>query len=260
MNINLANKKTLVGGSTRGLGKAIALQMAACGATVTLMARNEEKLKETIILLPTPLNQIHNYLVTDFANFEGFKSDINKYFENNSIDILVNNTNGPSAGTVFEKSDLDYFAAFQLLFQTTCYVTTQALVSMRKQHFGRIINVCSITVKEPLPHLVLSNTMRSAVVSWAKTLSTEVAVNNITVNNILTGYFDTERLNEIIHHQANINNISTESQKKNMEANIPFKRLGKPEEYGHLVAFLASDYASYITGTSIPIDGGLLKS
>lgn len=260
MNINLAGKKSLVGGSTRGLGKAIALQLAACGATVTLMARNEEKLIETLKLLPTQSNQNHNYLVTDFANFEGFKSDINQYFENNCVDILVNNTNGPSTGSVFEKSDLDYLQAFQLLFQTTCYATMQALVSMRKQNFGRIINLCSVTVKEPLPHLILSNTMRSAVVSWAKTLSTEVAANNITVNNILTGYFDTERLNEIIQHQANINIVTVEFQKKSMEANIPLKRLGKPEEYGHLVAFLASEYASYITGTSIPIDGGLLKS
>lgn len=258
--ISLIGKKALVGGSSKGLGKAIAIALAQCGATVTLVARNEQKLVEALKDIPQPNSQKHNYIVADYANLPDFQYKIDEYLANNTVDILVNNTNGPAAGTVFDKGVEDYQTAFNLLFQTVVYTTSKVLTTMQKNGFGRIINVASITTKEPLSNLILSNTMRSAVVSWAKTLSKEVAKDNIAVNTILTGYFDTERLEEISALQAQKQGVTSNSIKENMVANIPARRLGAPEEYGYLVAFLASDLAAYITGTTIPIDGGLLKS
>ena len=131
---------------------------------------------------------------------------------------------------------------------------------MKKQNWGRIINVASVSVREPLNYLVLSNTIRSAMVSWSKTLSADVASNGITVNSILTGYFDTERISDLIKDKAKSLNVNESEVLHSMKELVPLKRLGKPEEYGYLVNFLASDKASYITGSSIPIDGGLLKS
>lgn len=260
MEIKLFNRKALVGGSTQGLGKAIAMQLASSGATVTLMARNEDKLKSVVVQLPCLQGQKHRYLLADFSETERFKEIVTAFLKDNPIDILVNNTNGPLAGGVLDKKVNDYQTAFELLFHSVCHTTLEALPYMQQQKFGRIINVASVSVKEPLQHLPLSNSIRSAVTIWAKTLATEVAKDNITVNNILTGYFDTERLQGLINVQARNNNIDTGELKKQMLQNVPMKRFGTPEEYGYLVTFLASEYASYITGTNIPIDGGLLKS
>ena len=258
MNIQLQDKHALVGGSTQGIGKAIAMQLAACGATVTVMARNEAKLKQVVAEMPAQHGQKHQYLVVDFADFTHFRNVITEFFRHHTIDILVNNTNGPAAGTALEKGPEDYQAAFDLLFQTVCHTTLEALQGMRKQRFGRIINVSSVSVKEPIQHLSLSNTIRTSLISWSKTLAREVAPDHITVNNILTGYFDTERLNSLMRLQAQQKNIDFEMFKQQTADTVPMKRFGKPEEYGFLVAFLASGYASYITGTSIPIDGGRL--
>lgn len=260
MKINLEGKKALVGASTQGLGKAIALLLASCGATITLMARNEEKLKATIAELDTNFNQKHDYIVVDFYDFVDFKVKTTAYFKEHTIDILVNNTNGPEAGGVFEKNTNDYQKAFDLLFKTTCHLTLLAVENMKKNNYGRIINTASLTVKEPLPNLVLSNTIRAAVAIWAKTLAKEVAPFGITVNTILTGLFDTERIQQLNKIQANTKGISLEENLKLMTQEIPAGRFGKPEEFGYLVAFLASNYSSYITGTNISIDGGLIKS
>ena len=259
MHISLKNKTALVGGSTQGLGKAVAMQLAHSGATVTLMARNIEKLRQVLIELPTPEGQKHQYLEVDFSDFSSYKGIVSKYFESQTVDILVNNTNGPSMGTALEKNADDYQSAFDLLFQTVCYTSLLAIPHMQQQNFGRIINMSSVTVKEPLPHLVLSNSIRSVVGSWSKTMAAQLAVNNITINNILTGYFETERLQSIMSHQAITRGVEVGEIKKFIESTIPMKRLGNPEEYGYLVAFLASDNASYITGSNIPIDGGFLK-
>ena len=260
MIISLKNKNALVGGSTQGIGKAIAVELAKCGANVTLLARNEKKLISAVLELNSEQGQKHSYIVSDFYDLENHQKIITNFFTENSVDILVNNTNGPETGNIFEKNAVDYQKAFNLLFQTVCHTTLEALKNMKKNGFGRIINVSSNTVKEPVPHLSLSNTIRAAVVSWSKTLATEVAKDNITVNNILTGYFDTERLNSIMIIQAKAKNIELSEYKKQKKELVPMKRFGKPEEYGYLVSFLASEYAAYITGTNIPIDGGLLRS
>lgn len=260
MKINLKNKKALVGGSTQGLGKAIALQLAKSGAEVTLMSRNKEKLEKVKSELNINNNQNHKILVVDFTNFSSYKNIITNYFKLNSVDILINNTNGPKGGNVFEKNIDDYQQAFDLLFKSVVYTSMLALENMKKQNYGRIINAASLTVKEPLQHLVLSNSIRAAVTTWAKTLSLDVAKNGITVNNILTGIFDTERIKELNNLQAKQKGVTSDSILKNLTSSIPTGRLGKPEEFGYLVNFLASEYASYITGINIPIDGGLIKS
>lgn len=260
MNIDLRNRKALVGGATSGLGKAIAMQLAANGTTVTLVSRNEEKLKETLALLSSDAGQQHKYLAVNFSDFNDYKNKIENYFKDHTIDILVNNTNGPTPGTALEKSSHDYQKAFDLLFQSVVLTTSLALPHMQQQQFGRVINLTSRTVQEPTENLVLSNTIRSAVTAWAKSLATCVAKDNITVNNILTGNFYTERLRSLIEAEAVQSRISFHEAKKQMENKIPAKRTGRPAEMGYLVAFLASEYAAYINGTNITIDGGLMRS
>lgn len=260
MNITLQGKKALIGGSSGGIGKAIAQQLAHSGASVTLMARNEEKMHAIVETLSSERDQEHGYLKVDFNDYDSYKKVITSFFEHNTVDILVNNTQGPEAGGALEKTVEDYQTAFDLLFKSVVFTTDLALKHMQKQRWGRIINVASISVKEPLNYLALSNSIRAAVVTWGKSLSIDVAKDGITVNNVLTGYFDTERIAQLNSKKAEKMGISEREVRNNMESNVPAKRIGKPEEYGYLVAFLASDQAAYITGTNIPIDGGLLKS
>ena len=260
MRIDLNGKKALVGGSTGGIGKAIAIELSKCGADVTLMARNKEKLKKTINELSKNENSNHNYIEVDFNNFNDLKIVTADFFKKNTIDILINNTQGPPAGGSLEKNVTDYQNAFDLLFKTHVWITSLALKGMTLKKWGRIINVASISVKEPLNYLVLSNSMRAALVTWAKSLSIDVAKNSITVNNILTGYFDTDRIQKLNLEKAKKMKIKPSKVRKAMEDMVPMKRIGDPEEYAYLVCFLASNYSSYITGANIPIDGGLIKS
>lgn len=260
MKISLKGKKALVGGSSGGIGKAIAQQLAASGASVTLVARNESKLKFVLDNLSTSEGQSHQYLVVDFSDYEGYKKNISNYFKSNSIDILVNNTQGPSAGNALEKNVEDYQDAFNLLFKTVVFTTELALTHMINNQWGRVINVASVSVKEPLSYLALSNSIRASLVTWAKSLATDVGDKQITVNSILTGYFDTERISQLNAKKAAQLGISEDAVLTDMKSRVPLKRIGNPIEYGYLVAFLASDNAAFITGTQIPIDGGLLKS
>ena len=261
MEIVLNGKRALVGGSSRGIGLAIAQQLAASGASVTIMARHAVKLRNIVEKLPvTNPEQLHQFLVVDFTDFESYKETLTAYFDKMSVDILINNTQGPKAGTSLEKKVSDYQEAFDMLFKSVVFTTQLALEHMIKQQWGRIINVASVSVKEPLSYLVLSNTIRAAVVTWAKSLATEIAPYKITVNNVLTGYFDTERLAELNQKKAEQLGIPGTEVRDHMISQVPMKRIGDPVEYGFLVTFLASELAAYITGTSIPIDGGLLKS
>lgn len=260
MIIDLKGKKALVGGSSAGIGKAIAQQLAESGASVTLMARSEEKLRKLANDLPTSQGQRHQVLKVDFTDFAAYEVVITEFFKNHTVDILVNNTQGPKAGGALDKKVGDYQEAFDLLFKSVVLTSELALEPMQKKGWGRIINVASISVKEPLNYLALSNTIRAAVVTWAKSLSIDVAKNGITVNNVLTGYFDTERIAQLNSKKAEKMGVSEDEVRKTMEDNVPTKRIGQPEEYGYLVAFLASEKAAYINGINIPIDGGLLKS
>ncbi|WP_306014523.1 MULTISPECIES: SDR family oxidoreductase [unclassified Allomuricauda] len=260
MNISLQGKKALVGGSSKGIGAAIAKQLAASGASVTLMARSEGRMQELIEEMDSSQGQQHQFLSVDFTDFEAYKAKIRAYFETNTVDILVNNTQGPEGGGALEKKVDDYQNAFDLLFKSVVYTTELALKHMQEQHWGRIINIASISVKEPLNYLALSNTIRAAVVTWAKSLAYDVAKDGITVNSTLTGYFDTDRIAQLNSKKAEKMGVSPDEVRSNMEEQVPVKRIGDPKEYGYLVAFLASEQAAFITGTNIPIDGGLLKS
>ena len=258
MKIDLAGKKALIGGSSKGIGLGIASQLAESGASVCLMARNKSKLEEIINQLPNSEN--HSYLIVDFSNFEEYKIKIEEYLESNQVDILVNNTQGPPAGNSLSKDIDSYQEAFDLLFKSIVYTTSLIVPKMQKNKWGRIINVTSVSVKEPLNYLVLSNSIRSAVVAWAKSLSVDVGKDGVTVNSILTGYFDTERIKELNKEKSKSLNISENEVLEKMKSLVPLNRLGKTEEYGYLVSFLSSDKAAYINGASIPIDGGLLRS
>ncbi|MFL2624785.1 MAG: SDR family oxidoreductase [Flavobacteriales bacterium] len=258
MKIDLTGKNALIGGSSKGIGLGIATQLANSGASVCLIARNESKLKEILNQLPNSSN--HSYLIVDFSNFKEYKIKIEKYIKNNQVDILVNNTQGPPAGNSLSKNIDSYQEAFDLLFKSVVYTTSLVVPQMQKNKWGRIINVTSVSVKEPLNYLVLSNSIRSAVVAWAKSLSVDVGPDGITVNSILTGYFDTERIKELNKEKSKSLKISEAEVLNKMKSLVPASRLGRPEEYGYLVSFLSSDNAAYINGAAIPIDGGLLKS
>ena len=258
MKIDLTGKKALVGGSSKGIGLGIATELANSGASVCLMARNESRLKEIVSQFPDSNN--HSYLVVDFSKFEDFKIKIEEYVKNNQVDILINNTQGPPAGNSLSKNIDSYQEAFDLLFKSVVHTTSLVIPGMQKNKWGRIINVTSVSVKEPLNYLVLSNSIRSAVVAWAKSLSVDLGSDGITVNSILTGYFDTERIKELNKEKSKSLNISEAEVLDKMKSLVPASRLGRPEEYGYLVSFLSSNNAAYINGASIPIDGGLLKS
>ena len=260
MEIDLTGKFALVGGSTDGIGKAIATRLAASGASVCIMARNKSKLEKVVNELDRSRNQKHKFLEVDFSNYNLFSKSIKYFFETNHIDILVNNTQGPEGGSALEKSIDDYQSAFDLLFKCAVKTSLLALTNMKDKKWGRIINVASISVKEPLNYLVLSNSLRSALVTWSKTLSVDIAKFNITINNVLTGYFNTERLKQLNSKKAEKLGINISKIEDKIKDTIPMKRFGNPEEYANLVCFLASDKSDYITGINIPIDGGFLKS
>ena len=260
MNISLKSKNALIGGSSKGLGNAVARQLAMSGAKVTLVARSENLLIKTINELNNISNIKHDYIVCNYNDHKNYSKIISDYIKNNRVDILVNNTQGPKSGNVTSLSIEDYQSSFDLLFKNVVFTSMLALEQMKKNKWGRIINMTSVSVKEPLSYLALSNTVRSSVISWAKTLSNDIGENNITVNNILTGFFDTERLKELNFEKAIKMNLKIDDLYGSMKEQVPLKRIGKPEEFGYLVSFLASDYASYINGSNIPIDGGLLKS
>ena len=260
MKIDLTGKNALVGGSSKGIGRAIAERLAASGASVTLMARSEDLLKSIVAQLDTSQGQQHQYLVVDFSNFSAFATQMEAYFETNKIDILINNTQGPATGGAIEKTIDDYQTAFDLLFKCAVHTTLLALQHMQSQQWGRIVNIASVSVKEPLNYLALSNSLRAALATWAKSLSMDIAADNITINNTLTGYFDTERIAQLNAQKAEKMKVSPKQVRAAMEAQVPMQRIGRPEEYANLVCFLASEQASYITGTNIPIDGGSLKS
>ncbi len=260
MNIGFEGKRALVGGASGGIGLAIAKQLAKSGAQITLIARNEAKLRSIKEELACDQGQQHQYLVVDYLDFDSYRRQITDYFKEQSIDILINNTQGPAAGGAMEKSIDEYQQAFDLLFKTTVLTTELALEQMIRNKWGRIINVASVSVKEPLSYLALSNSIRAAVVTWAKSLALDVGPYGITVNSILTGFFDTDRLEQLNRKKAEKLGVPKDEVVRAMEALTAVKRIGKPEEYGYLVAFLASEKASFITGTSIPIDGGYLKS
>ncbi len=256
MNLDLRGKRAVVGGSTQGIGKASAIELAHLGATVTLLSRNEESLKSVLRELPTPANQTHDYLVADFNDPDQLKSVIQKFAKTNAVHILVNNTGGPPAGPAIDASPEDFIKAF-----TSHLICNQILVKavvggMKQAAFGRIINIISTSVKVPLKGLGVSNTTRGAVANWAKTLSVELAPFGITVNNVLPGTTMTGRLDSLIKSKAEKSGKTYEEIKNEMITEVPAGRISEPHEVAAAVAFLASPAAGYINGINVPVDGG----
>lgn len=256
MNLNLTGKNALVCGSTQGIGKASAIELALLGATVTLLSRNEEALKAVVKELPTPAGQVHDYLVADFNYPDQLKSVIEKFVKNNPVQILINNTGGPPAGQAIDASPEEFIKAFTS--HLICnQILVQALVDgMKHAGYGRIINIISTSVKVPLKGLGVSNTTRGAVANWSKTLSLELAPFGITVNNVLPGSTMTGRLDSLIKSKAEKAGKSYDEIKREMIAEVPAGRISEPNEVAAAVAFLASPAAGYINGINVPVDGG----
>jgi 3-oxoacyl-[acyl-carrier protein] reductase len=257
MNLGLQNKNALVCGSTQGIGKATAIQLAKEGANVTLIARNEEKLMQVLKELPSD-NQNHSYIVANFSNPLELFEKLNKLALN--YHILINNTGGPAGGPVFSAKLDEFEIAFTQHLKCN-HVLVQALVPfMKSEGYGRIINIISTSVKQPLDGLGVSNTIRGAVANWSKTLANELGQFAITVNNVLPGATATERLNEIINDKANKTKKSVEQVIEIMKNAAPVKRFAQPEEVANAIVFLASEKASFINGINVPVDGGRTKS
>ena len=259
MNLELNNKYALVCGSTAGIGKATALALAEEGVNVTLIARNEDKLKAVLANLPQHRN--HNYIVVDFSNPSELKEKIESYIsENHGFHILINNTGGPAGGPIFSAKIEEFESAFTQHLKCN-HILVQALVPfMKAENYGRIINVISTSVKQPLDGLGVSNTIRGAVANWSKTMANELGQFGITVNNVLPGATATERLSQIIKNKAKKTGNNIEDATKAMQNTIPAKRFAQPQETASAVVFLASERASYINGINLPVDGGRTKS
>ena len=257
MELGLQNKNALVCGSTQGIGKATAISLAKEGVNITLIARNETVLQEVLKELPQNGQQKHGYLVADSSQPDQVKDVVSI---NNSFHILINNTGGPKSGAIINASVEEFSAAFQMHVLVNQILVQAVVPFMKKQCFGRIINIISTSVKEPIPGLGVSNTIRNAVANWSKTMAGELAEFGITMNNVLPGFTDTARLDQIIKIKAAGANTSVEKMAQIMKDYVPAKRFAKPEETANAVTFLASDSASYITGINLPVDGGRTKS
>jgi 3-oxoacyl-[acyl-carrier protein] reductase len=257
MNLKIQQKNALVCGSTQGIGKSTAILLAEEGVNVTLIARNEEKLKAVLAALPNT-HQNHNYLVADFSNPENLKQVLEA--SGLQFHILVNNTGGPAGGPIFNAKIEEFENAFTQHLKCN-HVLVQTLVPfMKEECFGRIVNVISTSVKQPLDGLGVSNTIRGAVASWSKTLANELGEFGITVNNVLPGATSTERLNAIINSKSNKLGKSFDEVAETMKNASPAKRFAKPEEIANAIVFLTSEKASFINGINVPVDGGRTKS
>ncbi len=257
MNLDLKNKRALVGGSTQGIGKAVAIELALLGANVTLIARNEEALKKAKAELNTDKGQQHSYIVADFSNPEEVKKNVTHYIQRQgTINILVNNTGGPPSGPINLAQTEEFTAAFTNHLICNQILAQACLEGMKHSGYGRIINIISTSVKQPLQNLGVSNTIRAAVANWAKTWANEVGQFGITVNNVLPGATHTQRLQGIIENNASKNEKPLEEVKQHMLKEIPMKRFAEASEIANAVAFLASPAAAYVNGINMPVDGG----
>lgn len=256
MNLDLKGKRALVCGSTQGIGKASAVELALLGASVTLLSRNEEALRAAVRELPVSAGQKHNFLVADFSQPQSVQLVIQKFTKDHNVHILVNNTGGPPAGPALEARPEAFEQAFSAHLICNQLLVQAVVTGMKKEKFGRIINIISTSVKIPIRGLGVSNTIRGAVASWAKTLSVELAPFGITVNNVLPGATMTGRLSSIIQTKADKTGRPFEEIQSEMIAEIPAGRICEPHEVAAAVAFLASPAAGYINGINVPVDGG----
>lgn len=258
IDLGINGRVAFVGGASRGLGFAIARELAKAGCKLAICARNYDNLNTAVSRLESETEVLP--ITADLSK----KQDILKVIEevNNyygGVDILVSNTGGPRSAGFFDVDDADWYYAFNLLFMSAWRLTKGFIPGMKEKQWGRIIYLTSLTVKQPVDHLILSNAIRLAIVGMAKTLSQDVAKFGITVNCIATGMHRTERIETLLKTQSQRLDIPLKDLTKRFLAQIPVGRLGEPSELAYLVAFLASERAGFITGTTVQIDGGQIK-
>lgn len=256
MNTSLQGKTAVIGGSTQGIGLAIAQELATMGATCILLARNQQALQEITAALPTPYQQQHTYKVADFAQPDQVRQAITAIVAVTPVHILINNTGGPPPGPITEAAEEAFLAAFNQHIICNQVLVKAVIPGMKEAAYGRIINIISTSVRIPNKNLGVSNTIRGATASWAKTMSNELAQFGITVNNILPGYTKTQRLDSLIQNNASRRKVDPKVIEQEMLNEIPAKRFGEASELAAVAAFLASPAAAYVNGVSIPVDGG----
>ncbi len=259
MNLNLTNKNALVCGASKGIGRAIAMELAAMGANVTVSSRNEAVLQELVASLPNT-QQKHQYLVLDTNNTAQLEESMARFVQSNEIHILINNTGGPAGGPIVEAEPQAFVQAFANHILASHVITKALIPAMKAAKYGRIINIISTSVKQPIDGLGVSNTTRAAMANWAKTMANELAPFGITVNNVLPGPTNTERLTDIHKAESAKKGISFEAAENDRKAKIPMGRFGTAEEVAAAAAFLASPSASFITGINLPVDGGITRN
>jgi 3-oxoacyl-[acyl-carrier protein] reductase len=251
MDLGLNNKTAFVAASSQGLGKSVALELAHEGANIIICGRNKANLEKAKQEIEHKTHKEVLALIGDLSIIKEreqiIESTLRAY---STIDILVTNTGGPLTGKIEELKSEDWDKAYNNLLVSVVNLVNGFLPAMKKQHWGRIISITSMAVKQPINNLILSNSVRASVVGLMKTLANELAMYNITVNNVMPGYTETERLKELIENKPSFASAKNE---------IPLGRFGTPEEFAAAVAFLASERASYITGVSLAVDGGWTK-
>lgn len=259
MHLDLSGKTALVCGASRGIGKACAGELAALGARVIVAARDEGDLLATVAGLPANDGQSHGHLCIDLADTDGVSVHMEGLLERcGAIEILVNNSGGPAGGTATGADPAAFEQAFRQHLLANQVIVQALHPGMKSRGYGRIINIISTSVKEPIAGLGVSNTIRGAVASWAKTLARELAPFGITVNNVLPGFTDTERLGYFFRMRAEAANMPIDEVRRQALAGVPAARFAQPEEIGAAVAFLASPAAGFINGINLPVDGGML--
>jgi 3-oxoacyl-[acyl-carrier protein] reductase len=261
MNIDLSGKHALVCGASEGIGKAAAWALAELGASVIVLARRESVLTELVAALPrAQANQSHAFLVADVSNRVALKATLAAHIASGPVHILVNNTAGPPGGPAHAATPENYLAVFEQHLLANQILLQAVLPGMKAAGWGRIVNVISTSVKEPIANLGVSNTIRGAVASWAKTLASELGPFGITVNNVLPGYTRTQRLEQILKERASVTGKPEAEIAQGMLATVPAGRFAEAGEIAAAIAFLASPAAGYINGVNLPVDGGRTRS
>lgn len=260
MDLDLTGKHALVCGGSEGIGRATALELAQLGADVTLLARREEAMRDAVASLPCSGSQKHAYVVADVAQTFELGQSVTTLAAERPVHILLNNTGGPPGGAAHEADIAAYLDAFNKHLIANQTLLQAVLPGMRAAQWGRIVNVLSTSVYEPISNLGVSNTIRGAVASWAKTLSKELGVDGITVNNVLPGYTRTQRLEQILADRSTATGKTQDEVAKGMLASVPAGRFAQAHEIADMIAFLCSPAAAYVNGQSIAVDGGRMQS